>query len=76
MKQRFLPWLAAASLLGSSATAATRPHYGGTLRLESRESLRSLDPADLAATPLGRNVARLLYETLTDESGQNNSALV
>ena len=76
MKQRFLLWLAAASLLVSSATAATRPRYGGTLRIESRESLRSLDPADLAATSLGRNVARLLYETLSDENGRDNPALV
>ena len=42
--------------LGAGATAATRPHYGGTLRVEIREDIETADPpetghglADLAA---------------------------
>lgn len=55
--------LAVASLLASAA-AATRPHYGGTLRVETRETIASLDPAELAKTAVGTHVARLLYQTL------------
>lgn len=59
MKQRFLPLLAAASLL-ATATAATRPHYGGTLRVESHETITSLDSSDLANTALGAHIAQLI----------------
>src|SRR5215510_6028479 len=39
MRHISLLWLAALS-----ATAATRPHYGGVLRIEIRESIESPDP--------------------------------
>lgn len=48
---RLTAWrlLAAASLLGAVASAATRPHYGGTLRVQTRERAA---PRDLAFDPL------------------------
>jgi MarR-like DNA-binding transcriptional regulator SgrR of sgrS sRNA len=57
--------LAASSLLLGSAAAATRPHYSGNLRVMVRSAPGSLDPANLAGTVDGRNIARLLFDTLT-----------
>ncbi len=55
--------------------AATRPHYGGTLRLEMRAAPASLDPAqlDAAATKL----IPLLFDTLVtlDAGGNPEPAL-
>ena len=57
--------LVASSLFLGSATAATRPHYGGTLRVLMRAAPASLDPAELQkAGPEGANLARLLFDTL------------
>ncbi len=62
--------LAAASLLiGSTWTdAATRPRYGGTLRVEMREAVRTLDPGDWppdAPTAAAKaKLVPLLFETL------------
>lgn len=59
MRRRFLPLLAAASLL-ASAVAATRSHYGGTLRIETHEAVTSLDPTALAGGTLGAELSPLL----------------
>lgn len=60
MKRRFSPLLAAASLL-AGGNAATRPHYGGTLRIECRDTVTSLDAAGLANSALGAELAPLVY---------------
>lgn len=65
MKHFALRLLAAASLLVASALAATRPHYGGTLRVLLRNAPASLNAADLEQAGVdGRNIARLLYDAL------------
>lgn len=54
-------FLAAVSLLACGrAAAATRPRYGGTLRIETRASLSALDPAKLPTDPGGRALAEKL----------------
>lgn len=60
-------WIVISSVLAASAAvAATRPHYGGTLRVQMASTLSTLDPADsnqkdaLAA----RNVFDLIFDTL------------
>ena len=62
--------LAASSLLwAAAAPAADRPHYGGILRVEMRESPQNLDPATLTAT--GPEVlSRMVFETLTNLDNQ------
>jgi peptide/nickel transport system substrate-binding protein len=56
--------------------AATRPRYGGTLRLEMRERLASIDPAQKAADRAGR-LQMLVYDRLTrlDEAARVQPAL-
>src|SRR5512135_3327698 len=59
--------LASASLLlALCAVAATRPHYGGTLRIEMRAAPVSLDPAQETS-----KLTPLLFDTLVvlDDSG-------
>ena len=77
MKRTSLVLLAASSLLvGALAGAASRPHYGGTLRVAAKETPAALDPAALAATgPTG--LSRLIFETLItlDESGRPQPGL-
>src|SRR5439155_1555980 len=48
---RLTAWrlLAIASLLSSAAPAATRPHYGGTLRVQIKARVTALDPGEVAA---------------------------
>jgi ABC-type transport system substrate-binding protein len=76
-------FLAAASVLlaASSAGTATRPRYGGTLRVEMHARVASLDlrewpsdPADAAATD---RLASLVFERLVqlDETGRPQLAL-
>lgn len=76
-------WLYLAStslaLVGQRLSAETRPQYGGTLHVEIREEITSLDPAD-ASQPdslARRNVLNLIFETLVtlDEHGQVHPAL-
>lgn len=56
-------WLVASSLLVASAAAATRPHYGGTLRVAMQAAPVSLDPASPGgAAPA--NVSSLVFEKL------------
>src|SRR5215469_11040673 len=64
--------LAASSLLWSlRGLAAERPHYGGALHIELRESPPSLDPVMLSA-PAPESLSRLVFETLVemDENGR------
>ncbi|MGD0578978.1 MAG: ABC transporter substrate-binding protein [Bryobacteraceae bacterium] len=64
------------SLVLAAGTAAARPRYGGTLRLELRAIVRNLDPADVAIDPLEgaakANVLSQVFETLVrlDEKGR------
>ena len=49
MKRFNLLLLATSSLIWSvAAIAATRPHYGGTLRIALRETPQTIEPAELA----------------------------
>lgn len=70
MKRMRSPWSAASNallacaLLATAARAETRPHYGGTLRIQTQAALTALpSPAAVnSADPLTRRVARLLYD--------------
>jgi ABC-type transport system substrate-binding protein len=68
MKRTSLLWLAIASVaLAGTLHAATRPHYGGTLRIEIAASLSSLDPVDVSNRSVSaaiRDIAPLLFDTL------------
>lgn len=67
MRRFVLVLLAASSLLWlGSAHAATRPRYGGTLRVGMRAAPSSLDPADIGQLPSleGNNLSSLLFDTL------------
>ena len=83
MKRIVFPSLAAASiLLGASlGSSATRPHYGGALRVQMHARVASLDPRDWPADPVlaaaTEKVASLIFERLVqlDESGQPQAAL-
>jgi len=61
--------------------AATRPHYGGTLRLEMRARVASLDPREWPADSTGAaaadRLASLVYDRLVrvDENGRVQTAL-
>jgi hypothetical protein len=52
MPPMYSPWFAviSAALLAATAGAATRPHYGGTLRVEIRESNETADPPQAGVT--------------------------
>jgi peptide/nickel transport system substrate-binding protein len=65
--------LAIASLI-TSAVAATRPHYGGTLRVQVKARIAALDPAELSEQ---ENLVALAFDRLVswDESGQPQPAL-
>jgi len=72
MKRLSSVLLAASSLLWSLlGLGAERPHYGGTLHIELRESPPSLDPVMLSATA-PKSLSRLVFETLVemDENGR------
>ncbi len=62
-----------------TAGAATRPHYGGTLRVAMREAPASLNPMDLAqaGTLDDRNLASLIFDTLVvlDDRGKPQPGL-
>jgi peptide/nickel transport system substrate-binding protein len=71
MKRCSLILLAASSLLSiGNLCAATRPRYGGTLRITVREAPQTLDPSD-AALGLPVGLSRHMFETLValDERG-------
>jgi peptide/nickel transport system substrate-binding protein len=54
MKPTALRWTAGISalLLAAAAVAARRPYYGGTLRIEIRAQIRSLDSKDSVSDPM------------------------
>ena len=63
--------IVAASLAApAAATAATRPHYGGTLHIGVQEATQSFDPA-ASDGPGFRSLSQLVFETLIklDERG-------
>jgi peptide/nickel transport system substrate-binding protein len=77
MRRFNLLLLAASSLIWSvAASAATRPHYGGTLRVAMRETPQALDPLSLAQLGIP-NISRLLFDTLVvlDDRGQPQPSL-
>jgi len=57
---RLTAWLLLAAFSALACGAATRPHYGGTLRVEIRAAPASPDPAAPDAAPL----RRLIFDTL------------
>jgi len=73
MRRICLRWLAASSLLLAAmcTSAATRPRYGGTLRISTSAVLNSIDPGEAPDSLLRRNLTRLLFDTLVvvDENG-------
>lgn len=81
MRRSPLLWFAAASLFVTlPAAAATRPRYGGTLRVQAAGALASLDPLhDLLApdAALRERVAALVFDRLVevDERGRPQPAL-
>ena len=80
MRHSALASLAASSLLWlGTAQAATRPHYGGTLRVAMRTAPTSLDPADTAQSGSleSSNLSSLLFDTLVtlDDRGRPQPAL-
>jgi peptide/nickel transport system substrate-binding protein len=80
MRLTGFPFLVASSLLWAMASgAATRPHYGGPLRVEMRAAPTSLDPADSNQSGGfgSRNLFDLLFDTLVslDEQGKIEPAL-
>ena len=77
MRRFNLLLLAASSVIWSAAAmAATRPHYGGTLRVAMHETPQGLDPLNLAQVGVP-NISRLLFDTLVvlDDRGQPQPAL-
>jgi len=80
MRLTGFPLFVAGSLLCTLvASAATRPHYGGTLHVEMRAALASLDPADSNPPDWleSRNLFLLMFDTLVslDEQGKPQPAL-
>jgi len=81
MKRIALPLLAIAVSLvwAHGAKAATRPRYGGSLRLALLSAPTSLDPNDTAqaASVSLQSMSRLLFDTLVvlDEHGQPQPSL-
>ena len=75
----FRLFVASSLLYALSASAATRPHYGGTLHLEMRAAPASLDPADFDQPDWfeSRNLFSLMFETLVslDEQGKPEPVL-
>ena len=77
MRRFNLLLLVASSVIWSvAANAATRPHYGGTVRVAMHETPQSLDPLSLAQVGVP-NISRLLFDTLVvlDDRGLPQPAL-
>ena len=66
MRRILFRLIAANAILGVLACAATRPEYGGTLRIEVSSTVTSIAPADAAHAPDGTTgaISRLVFETL------------
>ena len=75
MRHIVLLLLVASSL--SRATAATRPRYGGTLRVALSAAPISLDPATQSDLVNPRNISRLIFDTLVvlDDRGDTQPGL-
>jgi ABC-type transport system substrate-binding protein len=75
----FPSFVAGSLLCALVASAATRLHYGGTLHVEMRAALTSLDPADSNPPDWleSRNLFLLMFDTLVslDEQGKPEPAL-
>jgi ABC-type transport system substrate-binding protein len=80
MRLTGFPLLVGSSLLCVlSVSAATRPHYGGTLHVEMRAAPASLDPGDSSQSISleTRNLFALMFDTLAslDDQGKPEAAL-
>jgi peptide/nickel transport system substrate-binding protein len=82
MKLSGYQFLAASSAicLAVLAVAATRPHYGGTLSVEMRAKVSSLDPAEWPEVVEANTIVKLrelIYDRLVrlDQNGQPQPAL-
>jgi ABC-type transport system substrate-binding protein len=80
MKHFALALLVASSLLCcGAARAASRPHYGGQLRIATSAAAASLDPVDLnqSGSLAGRNLSHLIFDTLVtlDDRGRPQPGL-
>jgi ABC-type transport system substrate-binding protein len=64
-------------LVASSVFGATRPHYGGTLRIAMRMAPSSLDPATQTDAVAARNLSHLVFDRLVtlDDRGYPQPAL-
>lgn len=75
----FLLAVISSALLVATANAATRPHYGGTLRIAVRAAPMSLDSASPEQVDwVGfANISRLIFDTLVtmDDASQPQPAL-
>jgi MarR-like DNA-binding transcriptional regulator SgrR of sgrS sRNA len=74
----FLSIAVANLLIAATATAATRPHYGGILHIQIETAIVSLDPADANQDEVPtRNVLGLVFDTLVslDDRGEPQPAL-
>src|SRR3989442_5096951 len=60
VEQAFLPVLLALSVALPIA-GATRPHYGGTLRVEMRAPVTSLDPREMPSDPAESAAAEKIF---------------
>lgn len=67
MRRTLFRLIAVSALLGAVASAATRPQYGGTLRIEVSSAVASIAPADVAnrTDAAGQAISSLIFETLT-----------
>ena len=77
MRRFNLLLLAASSVVWAvAAQAATRPHYGGILRVAMREAPQAADPANLVQGGAS-NISRLIFDTLVvlDDRGQPQPSL-
>ncbi|HZT29099.1 MAG TPA: ABC transporter substrate-binding protein [Bryobacteraceae bacterium] len=79
MRRSAFFWLAVLSTqaFGPYGRAATRPHYGGTLHIEWRGAVSSLDPTEPDRSPAALRLDALLFDHLVgvDDSGQPRPAL-
>src|SRR3954447_23473853 len=66
MKRRYLASIAVSLTLFAGALAETRPRYGGTLRLQSRDVVTSIDGVWTSpGTVLRQQLSYLLFDRLT-----------
>lgn len=80
MRLTGFPLIAASSvLLAVAASAASRPHYGGTLHVTMRAAPNSLDPTDFKAAEVGEahDLSALMFDTLVvlDAQGRTEPGL-